>query len=50
MLMSLFFAKTKVAKHITSLNKKMKFTIKDFFGKCERISGQLQIRSYLLKK
>ena len=29
---------------------KMKFSIKDFFSKCERIRRKLQIWSYLLKK
>ena len=28
----------------------MKFSIKDFFSKCEQISGKLWIWSYLLKK
>ena len=28
----------------------MKFSIKDFFSKCERTPQQLQICSYLLKK
>ena len=28
----------------------MKFSIKDFFSKCERTPEQLQICSYLLKK
>ena len=30
--------------------KKMKFSIKDFFSKCELIRRKLQIRSHLLKK
>ena len=30
--------------------KKMKFSIKDFFSKCEQIRRKLQIRSHLLKK
>ena len=33
-----------------SLHKKMKFSIKDFFGKRDQIRRKLQIRSHLLKK
>ena len=33
-----------------SLQKKMKFSIKDFFSKCEQIRSFLWICSYLLKK
>ena len=28
----------------------MKFSIKDFFSKCDQIRSKLQIRSHLLKK
>ena len=34
--------------HITA--QKMKFSIKDFFSKCDQIRGFLQIWSHLLKK
>ena len=40
---------TKEAK-ITSTAQKMKFSIKDFFSKCEQIRKKLQICSHLLKK
>ena len=33
-----------------SLHKKMKFSIKDFFSKCEQIRRKLRICSHLLKK
>ena len=32
------------------LHKKMKFSIKDFFSKCDQIPRKLQIWSHLLKK
>ena len=32
------------------VTQKMKFSIKDFFSKCDRIRRKLQICSYLLKK
>ena len=34
----------------TSLHKKMKFSIKDFFLKCDKIRSFLRIYSHLLKK
>ena len=40
-----------VIKHITlSLHKKMKFSIKDFFSKCDQIRSFLRIWSHVLKK
>ena len=33
-----------------SLHKKIKFTIKDFFSKCDQIRRKLRIWSHLLKK
>ena len=33
-----------------SLHKKMKFSVKDFFSKCDQIRGKLRIWSHLLKK
>ena len=33
-----------------SLHKKMKFSIKDFFSRCDKIRSLLQIWSNLLKK
>ena len=33
-----------------SLHKKMKFSIKDFFGKCDQFRSFLQIWSHFLKK
>ena len=33
-----------------ALHKKMKFSIKDFFSKCDQIRSFVQIWSYLLKK
>ena len=35
---------------LRTLLKKMKFSIKDFFSKCDQISSFLQILSHLLKK
>ena len=35
---------------IKSLHKKTKFSIKDFFSKCDQIRSKLQIWSHLLKK
>ena len=34
----------------SALQKKMKFSIKDFFSKCDQIRSKLQIWSHLLKK
>ena len=34
----------------TCTAQQMKFTIKDFFGKCDQIRGKLQSLSYLMKK
>ena len=34
----------------TSLHKKMKFSIKEFFSKCDQIRRKLRIWSHLLKK
>ena len=36
--------------HIINTSQKMKFSIKDFFSKCEQIRSLLQICSQLLKK
>ena len=35
---------------MTTIVQKMKFSIKDFFSKCEQICGKLRIWSHLLKK
>ena len=35
---------------VNALHKKMKFSIKDFFSKCEQIRRKLRIWSHLLKK
>ena len=35
---------------IWDIAKKMKFSIKDFFSKCDQIRSNLQIWSHLLKK
>ena len=35
---------------LATLHKKMKFSIKDFFSKCEQIRSFLRIRSHLLNK
>ena len=35
---------------LVSLHKKMKFSIKDFFSKCDQIRSFLRIWSHLLKK
>ena len=35
---------------LTALHKKLKFSMKDFFSKCDRIHSKLQVWSHLLKK
>ena len=37
-------------KHVQTLHKKMKFSIKDFSSKCDQIRSFLQIWSHLLEK
>ena len=44
------FADFKVNYTLLSLHKKMKFSIKDFFSKCNHICRKLRIWSHLLKK
>ena len=39
---------TKTLNHLTA--QKMKFSIKDFFSKCDQIRSKLRIWSHLLKK
>ena len=50
----LFLLRTKVHQRIMliekALHKKMKFSINDFFSKCDQIRSKLRIWSYLLKK
>ena len=53
--MTIFVIKFKVLKNLTPLvyqplHKKMKFSVKDFFSKCDQIRSFLQIWSDLLKK
>ena len=36
--------------HVRDTAQKMKFSIKDFFSKCDEIRRKLRIWSYLLKK
>ena len=39
-----------VFKHMIDTAQKMKFSIKDFFNKCDQILRKLRVCSYLLKK
>ena len=39
-----------LVKHVISTAQKMKFSIKDFFSKCDQIRSFLRIWSHLLKK
>ena len=39
-----------IGRKLTNTTQKMKFSIKDFFSKCDQISGFLRNWSHLLKK
>ena len=49
-LQNLIQSKIKCKNLLETLHKKMKFSIKDFFSKCDRIRRKLRIWSHLLKK